>query len=281
MSLNIDFCSDLHMEINGSVERQIKIPDGNENDVMILAGDITNYKLFGLEKTDPSARGMKKRMEYFLKEKLGRYETILYVPGNHEYYGHYWREADSKFQDDIAKIDDRVLVLQNGVLETGEVHIFCSTFWTDFNKGDPLAVLAAENGMNDYRAICETENSNKKIRGYMTDQAHAKSRKTLSQYLQYNTGDQNKKFIVATHHGPSLQSFDSKRYGVNDTLKFGYLSDLDDYIRYSRIDYWIHGHTHHNVDYQIGNCQVKSAMHGYNGSDRLFSDPFEIGRITI
>ncbi len=40
-------------------------------------------------------------------------------------------------------------------------------------------------------------------------------------------------------------------------------SDLEDLIRRFDVDLWLHGHTHHNVDYRVGDTRVVSNQRGY------------------
>ena len=39
--------------------------------------------------------------------------------------------------------------------------------------------------------------------------------------------------------------------------------ELEDYIKDSGIDYWIYGHSHYNVDVEIGNTKCVSNQLGY------------------
>jgi hypothetical protein len=46
-------------------------------------------------------------------------------------------------------------------------------------------------------------------------------------------------------------------------LSAAFASDLDSLIQASRVPLWIHGHTHHNVDYTIGKTRIYSNQRGY------------------
>jgi len=67
--------------------------------------------------------------------------------------------------------------------------------------------------------------------------------------------------IVVTHHAPSSRSIPPQNVG--DTLSAAFASDLDLMIQASRVPLWIHGHTHYNVDYQIGMTRIYSNQRGY------------------
>ena len=72
---------------------------------------------------------------------------------------------------------------------------------------------------------------------------------------------QAKHIVVATHHVPSFQlvSPDFKGSPINGA----FTAELGNFIAYSRIDYWIYGHSHRNIDRIIGNTQCVSNQLGY------------------
>jgi len=50
---------------------------------------------------------------------------------------------------------------------------------------------------------------------------------------------------------------------VNNRASGAFIVELEDYIRDSGIDYWIYGHSHYNVDVQIGKTLCVSNQLGY------------------
>jgi UDP-2,3-diacylglucosamine pyrophosphatase LpxH len=50
---------------------------------------------------------------------------------------------------------------------------------------------------------------------------------------------------------------------AGDIINAAFASDLELLIRASRVSLWIHGHTHHNVDYKIGATRIYSNQRGY------------------
>lgn len=303
--MNVDFVSDLHMEINGNVTQQTKIPEGErtDEDILILAGDITCYRYFNPNRTDPESRSMRKRFAHFIQEKCGHYKHILYIPGNHEYYGTYFEGADDEFQHRMDMIDGRIIVANNYVHKSHPgLAIICSTFWMGFaSPGDPYEYLikrSVEQGMNDFHTIAIRPDDKmsyidrqKKIGGgpqgnlitadYIQGIHHKSFKFIRDWYQHFSASAVRPKIIVATHHGCSMMSHNVHRFGDSD-LRFGFLTEYGNWIADTKIDYWIHGHTHHNVDYEIGDCKIKSAMYGYLGHDRNLSDKhMEFGRIIV
>jgi UDP-2,3-diacylglucosamine pyrophosphatase LpxH len=282
--INIDYMSDLHMEINGNVAEQIMIPKGTSDDVLILDGDITCYRYFDPNRTDSESRGMRKRFAKFIHEKCGHYKKIIYIPGNHEYYGFYMDGADEWFQRQIEMIDSRLEVFNNKSYVNEKFTIIGSTFWVGFHDGlaDPWMELikrSVENGMNDFRLIRPELDSKSPITADHVQEIHRKSFDFIKTCAELH--DTDTPLIVATHHAPCMMSHSNARFGDND-LKYGYITEYGDWICDSKIDHWIHGHTHHNVEYDIADCKVQSAMYGYLGHDRsLASQTMHAGRIEI
>lgn len=69
------------------------------------------------------------------------------------------------------------------------------------------------------------------------------------------------KRVIVTHHVPSFQlsSSDFKGSRINGA----FVSNEDDFIETCGADYWIYGHSHRNIDRQIGKTQCVSNQLGY------------------
>jgi hypothetical protein len=67
--------------------------------------------------------------------------------------------------------------------------------------------------------------------------------------------------VVVTNHAPTARSL-NQEYRP-DYLTGAYVSDLDSLIESSNIAVWIHGHTHHCVDFVHGNTRILSNQRGY------------------
>jgi Icc-related predicted phosphoesterase len=67
--------------------------------------------------------------------------------------------------------------------------------------------------------------------------------------------------IIVTHHAPNAKSIPPDHEG--SLLNAAFVSNLDTLVEQSGVPLWIHGHTHHNVDYRIGSTRVLSNQRGY------------------
>jgi Icc-related predicted phosphoesterase len=282
--MKIDFISDLHVEINGP-PKWLTWPD-ERGEILILAGDITCFRFFQDHRVDAESRTQRNQLKKFLENECSTYERIIWIPGNHEYYG-YHLGCEDQMQTYMRKeIDDRITIAQDSLIDLDyDTTLFAATLWTDFDKGNPLAMMDVENCLNDYHLINHGDINKTKIRGYHTQMLHAETLKKLKEHVDQLSGrfkyGRSGRLIVATHHGPSMQSHDHKRFGLNDNICYGFLSDLDRWIETTDIPVWIHGHTHFNVDYMINKTHIVSAQYGYLGSDRRPKEFLQVGQVEV
>lgn len=81
--------------------------------------------------------------------------------------------------------------------------------------------------------------------------------------------------IVVTHHVPSFQLSSSDFAGSR--INGAFTVELEGYIMTSPISYWIYGHSHRNINKQIGKTQCLSNQLGYVSHHEHTS--FDRGRI--
>jgi Calcineurin-like phosphoesterase len=203
---------------------------------------------------------------------------VIYIAGNHEFYGHNVKQIrdeahiwESKINANAiqAGYDHRLHFLQNQTFVLGDTRFIAATLWSDFNKGDPMAMITGGQCMNDFRVIYNTINGKE----YTFSPQQALEEHLVSK--QFITDELNKlwygKTVVVTHHAPSEQSVNIKYKG--DPLNYCYFSNLEDLV--DKTDLWFHGHMHDSVEYTIGNGRVVCNPRGYVGTpdlNRHFTD---------
>lgn len=254
--------SDLHLEFERREKHKFYIPKNinKEIDVLILAGDIS---------TGASAFTGRYIDRWLIRNPNMH---IIYVPGNHEYYGKDLASVNENLLGSARKrslivrakkrkhdrVTKRVHVFTTGksYLKLGDYLFTGGTLWTDFNDSNPLSMMQAKNFMNDYRVIS----------GFTPEKSvelHNRTLKEISNRLRYSYTGLKK--IVVTHHAPSHLSVPD-RY-KSSTLNHAYYSNLDDFILSKDIDLWVHGHTHDSFDYNIGKTRVYCNPRGYVGHE--------------
>ncbi|MEO0414908.1 MAG: hypothetical protein AAF226_08150 [Verrucomicrobiota bacterium] len=112
--------------------------------------------------------------------------------------------------------------------------------------------------MNDYKRIRNSDRGYKKLRAIDTKSIHTRSVAALTDFLEAND---TQKTIVVTHHAPSILSLPERRRG--EPISCAYASALDDLILRHQPPLWIHGHIHHSNDYHIGNTRILANPQAY------------------
>jgi predicted phosphohydrolase len=232
--VKIHILSDLHLEF---VDFS---PPRTDADVVVLAGDV-HLKSRGIE---------------WIKAHFPD-KPVIYVLGNHEYYGDAIPKLTIKLKE-IAR-GTQFHVLENDFLAIGDVVFLGSTLWTDFRLyGDPrIAGYHATQQMTDYRKI-HVSTDYHRLRSLDTAIFHSQARRWLEAELQRRRGE---KIVVVTHHAPSRRSIPEPFQ--DDILSAAYASDLDELVEKSGAQLWIHGHIHTCRDYQAAETRVLCNPRGY------------------
>jgi Icc-related predicted phosphoesterase len=261
--MKISYLSDLHLE-------WLNWPDftgESGGDVLLLAGDITTAAMFRSHRTDAEARKHSKYMKKFKSDLIDKYDAVYMIMGNHEHYNSIFKNTRQELLDGFTRHDlTKIRILDNDTVKVYDWTLVGCTLWTDFNRGDSFAMYMAEKGMNDFRIIGKEDvsdmnyfnrTSNRKIDAQFILEQHQTS---LSYIVEVAQSNQN--VIVMSHHAPTYRSANHDHAG--NTLDHAYFSDLSDVILNTpSIKYWVHGHTHQNVDYMVGDCRVLSNQRGY------------------
>jgi predicted phosphodiesterase len=182
---------------------------------------------------------------------------VVYVPGNHEYYG-----QDINSTDRLAAVaPENVRVLADKDCVIDGVRFLGSTLWTDFKfDGDGEAWFARERAkrlIEDFTAI---RNGNRPFTPEDSVDLHRRGLAWLVDQLEKGHEGPT---VVVTHHLPAARSVAS-RYR-NDPLNPSFASRLEGIIEKYHPTLWIHGHTHVACDYEIYGTRVVCNPRGYPG----------------
>ena len=210
-------------------------------DVVVLAGDL-----------HPGVRGL----EWAAARWPGR--PLVFVPGNHEFYGHAYPRLVRKLEARAAALGPHVHVLADRTLTLGGVRFLGATLWTDFELlGDPVrSAAAAREQMTDFRRV-RVEPAFSRCRPQDTVMWH---RRTVAWLRGALAERRSLPTVVVTHHAPSARSLNPL---YTDPVAAAYASHLDALVADSGARLWLHGHTHHCVDYALGGTRVVSNQRGY------------------
>ncbi|MFZ0257350.1 MAG: metallophosphoesterase [Gammaproteobacteria bacterium] len=213
-------------------------------DVIVLSGDI-----------DTGVRGVSWAVAQ--SERLRR--RVIYVPGNHEYYSHSYPHTLDKMRRQAH--DTAVYVLDQDEVLLDGIRFLGATLWTDFclfgveRQAATMALCGKQ--MNDYRKIRVSPRF-RKLRPGDTAALHLQARRWLERKRSEPTGMPT---VVVTHTGPSVLSR-PPQYPLS-VLAAAYLSNLESMMDGEKVTLWVHGHTHHCVDYTIAGTRVVGNQRGY------------------
>ena len=85
-----------------------------------------------------------------------------------------------------------------------------------------------------------------------------------------------KHIVVVTHHLPTRQVVAAKH--LDSEINSAYATELGDYIVDSRIDYWIYGHSHTNIEAIVGGTRLVSNQLGYISAYEHLTSGFDKGK---
>lgn len=247
--MKLHVLSDLHLSV-ATFEAPI-----TDADVVILAGDIARPK-----------------------EAIAWASTfakpILFVPGNHEFYG---GSVASTVQE-LKQLCDRhdIYLLNNDVVVIDGVRFLGTTLWTNFllfGEGEKrdLAISEAISFMRDFSRIRIDE-----VSGTMFTPADSALQFTChANWLEERLAEPFQgQTVVITHHAPSPKSIHPRF--ADSLLNACFVSDAERLVDGKRVALWIHGHTHDSFDYVLNGTRVVCNPRGYakNGiSENPHFDP--------
>jgi Icc-related predicted phosphoesterase len=245
--MNILLLSDLHLENPGFVPYP-NVDDIPSNvDVVVLAGDI-----------HVGTQGVAWAQKYL------PHWPVLYVPGNHEFYGGEYHQTLANIR--YACGGSNVQVLERDSVVISNVRFLGTTLWTDFllfantevddaYKEQAWAMADAEKYMADFsgRVTVQLSTCEPAVRltPAHTVQWHRYSVTWLKGMLATPFAGQT---VVITHHAPCQLSVSPEL--KHHRLTPAYASRLDSTLRY--VKWWLHGHVHHDVDYEHLGCHIAS-----------------------
>jgi predicted phosphodiesterase len=234
--VKLNILSDLHLGF-GALDRP-----QNDADVVVLAGDISRPR---------EAVAWALRFE----------RPVLYVPGNHEFYGSSIEEATEELQQlcagtQIRVLDDREVII-------GSVRFLGTTLWSDFRlfgEGERKAAAMAEarRSIRDFSRILHASPDRS---AFTPEDAAARFERHAAWLNQRLSTPHDGQTVVITHHAPSAQSIHPRF--ADSPLNACFVSRAERLMGGRRAQLWVHGHTHDSFDYLVNGTRVVCNPRGY------------------
>jgi predicted phosphodiesterase len=251
--VKLNILSDLHLSLG-----EIPVPR-NDAEVVILAGDIA-------------------RPAQAAAWAASFAKPVLYVPGNHEFYGGSISGVAEELKRHCA--GTHVHVLDNDEIVIEGVRFLGTTLWTDFmlfGEGDKraAAMREAQRMMRDFSRIRAADAE----QGSFTPSDSAALFRANAAWLERKLAEPHAgPTVVITHHAPSRKSIHPRF--ADSLLNACFVSDAEHLLDGGRARLWVHGHTHDSFDYVVNGTRVVCNPRGYaNGptnENALFDPDFQV-----
>lgn len=243
--MKIKLLSDLHLEFGVQLQSMSYFKYDGE-DVLVLAGDI-----------ECGTVKVIKTVERFRAEG---YPHIVYVAGNHEYYG---TEGIADFNAKMRRFSEEnsswFHFLDKDWVNIGTAIFIGATLWSNF-RNDPITENAAARGIADFR----------RIPGFSTKDcaaAHERDAQYIKQALEtlpelFPSHD----IYVVTHFLPAYACVDPY-YKIHGGLLNDYFANrMDEYLMgLTKPVKWLYGHTHTPGVQYLNNVTCIANPYGYYG----------------
>ena len=151
----------------------------------------------------------------------------------------------------------------NKVVRIGEVDFILTTLWSMISPQDEYFVWR---GLNDFHQI--------KFNGHRLtiDDYNMEHRKCLSFLKRAVEESTAKHIVVVSHHLPTKAVVAPQH--KDSFLNSAFATELGNYIADSRIDVWVYGHSHTNIDTTLGNTRIVCNQLGYIESHEHIQNGF-------
>jgi Icc-related predicted phosphoesterase len=259
--MKIQFVSDLHLEFPENRTFLTKHPLEVTGDILLVAGD-TAYLDLPDSKEDSYSRYA------FWDWASENYERVIVCLGNHDFYGFY----DLATMSEGYRLDIRhnVAAYYNDVVHLDGVDVIVSTLWSHI---EPYDAYLTEHGVSDFYRI--------KYNGHRltADDFNKEHERCLAFVKRAVAESKAEKKVVLTHHVPTGLCTAAEFSG--SPINGAFTVELGNYIADSDIDYWIYGHSHRNIDAQIGDTHIMSNQLGYVSHGEHRTNGFDPGRYII
>jgi Icc-related predicted phosphoesterase len=238
--------SDLHGEV---WPHGYDVPEGLDFDVAVFAGDIHHAY---------------RAVNWLTNQRALWHKPVLFVAGNHEYYGSVLQDAAAMMRDasrgtNVSFLDADEVPVIDGVRFLG------CTLWTDYRFEAESQAHGLNGGrfMNDHKFI-RTSGGAEFPAPFTPAEAykrHLTERRWLTDRL---AEEHDGPTVCISHHAPHPGSL-HERYEDEGAINASFISDLSDVIAEYQPDLWIHGHVHDNHDYVVGETtRIVCNAHGYS-----------------
>lgn len=236
--MKIQLISDLHIDHGNTIEGIFE----SNCDCLVIPGDV-----FPGPKVYNELVQIKK---YHVSDP-----SIIFVPGNHEYYGYSKEYMDNALSE--MNYIDGIHILNRSVVEIDGITFIGSTGWWDSSNG-PITKQCIYS-MNDFRLIKDIKENGYGVNWGIGDR----------QFFENELSHSTNTTVCVSHMGPTKKSHPKFQNSLLNTL---FQNDWKYMIEKYQPTLWLYGHTHEYMDYHVGNTRCVCNPYGYpNEYNKYFS----------
>ncbi len=243
--MKIFYMSDLHLEFG-----PLSLVDfeGTKDDIVILSGDI-------------GVAASIRSLHSFLAELKERVRLVLYIPGNHEFYGQNMSKSLEDLYTMQHQLGNNVIFGEKIYRVINDIAFIGATMWTDFKNRDWYAMQHCSRNMSDFDVIRHGKD-NRRFLPEDSINIFEDHYKFIEHSVRIARAD-NLKTVVFTHHGVSeIASLPQFKGSI---LQGAFFASMEDEILTWQPNVWIHGHIHNTVDFSIDQTRILTNPRGYYG----------------
>jgi predicted phosphohydrolase len=186
---------------------------------------------------------------------------VIYIPGNHDYWGEDAKMTDSEERIRLICRDTNIRFLNNGFEIIDGVVFLGTTLWT------PLLGQLDKFHIRTWADAVRTPQLN----FFKWQELHREAFNFLDRGLKADAF-KNLKKVVITHHLPTYKSVPERFIGHE--LNSFFVADCEELLVEGKgPNLWVHGHTHDSFDYKVNDTRIVCNPYGYwrRGENKQFN----------
>ncbi len=236
--MKIQYASDLHLEFLTNSAFMKNYPLEVVGDILLLCGDI-NYLREDGNYEHP-----------FWDWASANYKQVIVVIGNHELYNSF--DISHLKEGTKIPIRENVAYYYNTVISIEDIDIIASTLWSEIS---PREAQIIQKRVSDFRRILDIKIP------LCVERFNSEHHKCIAFIKKAVSESKAKKIIVATHHLPTTAV--AAPEFQSSSMNSAFVSEQREFIESSKIDYWIYGHSHRNIEAKLGHTTLLTNQLGY------------------
>ena len=244
MNKKIGLISDVHLEHSSGYTQKVLLADIGQQaqqiglDVLVVAGDFAKHDQI---------------VERLMMLQPHAECPIVYVPGNHEYWGSNIADVDSYLQQLDDDLNIHWLRPGRSAVTVAGINFVGSTLWFP----QPLNVATRRYLENECTNDFDCIEDLKLVYGDM----HERHKFALIQGMRHFAALNAPVHAVVTHYLPTFACVSLKWIGHRSNI--GFVSQVDDFITEFQPALWLHGHSHDPMDTVIEGTRFVRQPAGY------------------